>query len=473
MTAPAPALAVEGVAVRFGAVEALSGVDLAVCEGRITGLVGPNGAGKTTLLDAITGYVRPYAGTIDLAGRPVHGMRPHRRAQAGLRRTFQSAELFDDLTVLENLAVARTRSAPPAAAIADRFDLGAAGDTLARELPAGVRRQVDLARAVAGEPRVLLLDEPGAGLHNDEVGRLARAAPFDRGRRGRGGGGRPRPSVHRRHVRRVGRPRLRFGDRVRSSGRGARHGPRRRGLPRWLSRAFAWRTSASRTPGSRPCAGLASRSAPARSWRCSVPTAPARRQRSTPSPGCRRPTAERCTWAVGTSRIARPTPAARAGLALVPDDRGLFPELSVADHLWLAAHHRPRPAELEEVHRLFPVLGERRGQRAGTLSGGEAQMLSIAVALLGRPTVLLIDELSFGLAPSIVGPLLGRCRRLADERGLGILLVEQFIDLVLDVADRALVLRSGVVALEGGAAELRAHRHRVREAYLGATLTSP
>ena len=143
---------------------------------------------------------------------------------------------------------------------------------------------------------------------------------------------------------------------------------------------------------------------------------------------------------------------ARAGLALVPDDRGLFPELSVADHLWLAAHHRPRPAELEEVHRLFPVLGERRGQRAGTLSGGEAQMLSIAVALLGRPTVLLIDELSFGLAPSIVGQLLGRCRQLADERGLGILLVEQFIDLVLDVADRALVLRSGVVALEGGAA---------------------
>lgn len=173
----------------------------------------------------------------------------------------------------------------------------------------------------------------------------------------------------------------------------------------------------------------------------------------------------------GRDVTGRPADArARAGLALVPDDRGLFSELSVADHLWLAAHGRPRPAELEEVNRLFPTLTERRGQRAGTLSGGEAQMLSIAVALLGRPTVLLIDELSFGLAPSIVGPLLGRCRQLADERGLGIVLVEQFVDLALGVADRALVLRSGRVVLEGDAKELSSERHRVRDAYLGTAL---
>ncbi|MCZ7526528.1 MAG: ABC transporter ATP-binding protein [Acidimicrobiia bacterium] len=157
----------------------------------------------------------------------------------------------------------------------------------------------------------------------------------------------------------------------------------------------------------------------------------------------------------------------RNGIVLVPEDRGLFPRLSVYDHLWLGGHGRPDRSARERVYELFPALVPRRRQVAGALSGGEAQMLSIATALLSRPQVLLIDELSFGLAPTIVRRLLERCRQLADEEGLGLVVVEQFVDLVLETADRAAVMSRGRFVLEGPAAELAADRERLHQAYLG------
>ena len=160
--------------------------------------------------------------------------------------------------------------------------------------------------------------------------------------------------------------------------------------------------------------------------------------------------------------------AARRGVILVPDDRGLFSKMSVADHLWLGAHHRPTKDELDRTFDLFPRLANRRGQNAASLSGGEAQMLSIAMALLGRPKILLIDELSMGLAPNIVSQLLALCRRLAEEEDIGVLLVEQFVDLALRTADRAIVLSSGRIVLEGPAAELLQRREELHTAYLGA-----
>ncbi len=159
---------------------------------------------------------------------------------------------------------------------------------------------------------------------------------------------------------------------------------------------------------------------------------------------------------------------AREGLFLVPDDRGLFGPISVTSHLSLAARRRLSAAELGALWAMFPALQARRRLTAGSLSGGEAQMLAIAMALAARPRVLLIDELSFGLAPMIVQQLLAQCRTLAEEHGVAVVLVEQFVDLALRIADRAVVLR-GEVLMAGPAAEIRDQRERLRSAYLGTT----
>jgi branched-chain amino acid transport system ATP-binding protein len=192
-------LAATRLSVRFGGVHALSGVDLAVAEGELVGLIGPNGAGKTTLVDAVTGFV-DYTGQVELDGRNLAGLRPHVRAVLGLSRTWQSSELFDDLTVRENLAVASRRpslwetarelvtDSPPTNAEAvdealELVELGWAADLMPSDLSQGQRKLVGIARAVAMGPRLLCLDEPAAGLdtgESEELGRRLRGLA-DRG----------------------------------------------------------------------------------------------------------------------------------------------------------------------------------------------------------------------------------------------------------------------------------------------------
>jgi branched-chain amino acid transport system ATP-binding protein len=161
---------------------------------------------------------------------------------------------------------------------------------------------------------------------------------------------------------------------------------------------------------------------------------------------------------------------ARLGIAHVPDGRGTFLRLSVADNLRLGAYTRSDragvAADLERVHDYFPVLAERRRQQAGTLSGGEQQMLAIARALMLRPRLLLLDEPSFGLAPLIVRDIFAILGRINREDGVSILLVEQNAELALDLASAAYLFETGRVVMSGPAAELRANA-AVRRAYLG------
>lgn len=167
----------------------------------------------------------------------------------------------------------------------------------------------------------------------------------------------------------------------------------------------------------------------------------------------------------------RPDAAAAAGIVLVPDDRSLFKTLSVHENLDVAIRRgRGRP---DAVTELFPALTSRWNVAAGSLSGGEQQMLAIARALVQQPRVLLIDEMSMGLAPVIVESLLPVVRRVADETGAVVVLVEQHVGLALDVADEALVLVHGEVVLRGSAAEIRAHPARLEAAYLGGDLADP
>jgi branched-chain amino acid transport system ATP-binding protein len=162
-----------------------------------------------------------------------------------------------------------------------------------------------------------------------------------------------------------------------------------------------------------------------------------------------------------------PNTRARHGVVLVPEDRGLFSSMTVQDHLWLGLHARPGRKDLDEVFELFPLLQERLHQKAGALSGGEAQMLAIAMAILLKPKTLLIDELSFGLGPLVVQELLQRCVALAHNDQIAVLVVEQFVELVLAVADRALVLSHGQIKLADTAANVRDRSDELRAAYLG------
>ena len=159
-----------------------------------------------------------------------------------------------------------------------------------------------------------------------------------------------------------------------------------------------------------------------------------------------------------------PTAANRRGIVLVPDDRALFPELTVKEHLVLACSGDRRPTDFLDV---FPALEKRWELAAGSLSGGEQQMLAVARGLAQDPRVLLIDEMSMGLAPVIVQRLMPVVRRAARETGAAVVLVEQHVQLALEVADQALVMAHGDVVLRGDAAELAADPATIESAYLG------
>jgi len=159
----------------------------------------------------------------------------------------------------------------------------------------------------------------------------------------------------------------------------------------------------------------------------------------------------------------------RRGLVMVPEGRGIFPQLTVEENLAMGAYARGGSGNTDKQFATFPRLKERRTQVAGTLSGGEQQMLAIARALMGEPKLLLLDEPSMGLAPMMVARIFDVVREIA-ARGVTILLVEQNARLALELAHRGYVMESGEISLSGKASELL-DNPRVREAYLGEDAT--
>jgi branched-chain amino acid transport system ATP-binding protein len=187
-------LRAEGVGRRFGGVQALSGVSFTIRRGEVYGLIGPNGAGKTTLFNLLTGIYLPDAGGFDFDGRPLAGLKPHQVAAAGIARTFQNIRLFANLSALENVMIgrhARTSAGVLGAVLRDRatraeeaaierralelldyVGIAARANDAAGSLPYGDQRRLEIARALATEPRLLALDEPAAGMNASETAAL-------------------------------------------------------------------------------------------------------------------------------------------------------------------------------------------------------------------------------------------------------------------------------------------------------------
>jgi branched-chain amino acid transport system ATP-binding protein len=483
---PGGSLVAEGVRVAFGGVIAVAGIDLTAQPGRVTSVIGPNGAGKTTLLNLVSGFQQPDSGTVRVGSREVTGQPAHDVARAGLARTFQTAQPFGNLSVLDNVRLGLLRgswrgegSAALARALLSLVGYSGSETRLAATLSHVDRRLIEIARALGTAPAVLLLDEPAAGLDDADtvklgglLQRLARASlavvlvehdmalvmsisdeivVLDAGRRIAAGA----PAV------------VRSDPAVKAAYLGTatltRPAPSRAAWPTLLDvRELG--------AGYGPLAVLDQVGLQVDRGETIAVLGPNGAGKSTlmkALSGLIRPV--KGTIGFGGAELVR-LPAhlvARAGLILVPEGRQVFPQLTVAENLRLGATRRSdfELAEIETMLDRFPRLRPRLHTAAGLLSGGEQQMLAVARGLLARPDMLLLDEPSLGLAPAVAAELFGQFMRLRDE-GMTLLIVDQMADHVLAIADRGYVLGGGSVVAQGRAAELRGAT--LDDAYLGA-----
>jgi branched-chain amino acid transport system ATP-binding protein len=470
-------LEVENLGITFGGVKAVQDVSFEAAPGEVTSLIGPNGAGKTTVLNMLGGFYRPQTGTIRLGGLEVQGRAAWRIARAGVARTYQTTQLFASMTVAENLAIASPeRGVESLAAF-----VGYTGDLDARasDLPHVDKRLVEIARALATRPAVLLLDEPAAGLSREDKASVAqllrriadsgvavvlvehdmavvmgisdRVVVLDAGiriasgtpaeiqrdpavKKAYLGEGRAKPAAQR--AAEPGEALLEVGRLA--SGYGAE--PVLKGIDLNLREremiAVLGANGAGKSTLMRAISGL------------------------------HRPVSGGIAFAREDIAHLPAHKVVARGVVLVPEGRQVFPELSVLDNLRLGAFLRKEvlESEIEGMLGRFPRLRERQHQRAGLLSGGEQQMLAIARGLMAKPRLLLLDEPSLGLAPAVIDDLFAALDRLRSEAAT-ILLVDQMAGLALALADRAYVLEGGRIVAAGTPSEI-ARDGALERAYL-------
>jgi ABC-type branched-subunit amino acid transport system ATPase component len=460
--------------------------------GRVTGLIGPNGAGKTTLFNVITGLQFPDEGRVVFDGTDITTRDPFRRARMGIARTFQRLEAFGTLSARDNVLVAAEqrprRSCPDPARLADDLlelvGVADVADQCVATLPTGTARRVELARALATGPRVLLLDEPSSGLDDEETRSLAKLlaelaasglavllVEHDMSL--------VMSSCQHIYVLDFGRV-IAEGDpdavRQDAAVQAAYLGGEARARRTKASSTGTTSGAADHPPVLELCgvrAGYGSIEVlhgvdlAVRAGQVHALLGPNGAGKTTTL----RVASGQLTASAGTVRLCGfdvtgvpPDAMARTGVCAVPEGRGVFPNLTVAENLRMMTHTGVNQRDVEEIaFEHFPRLRERRNQLAGTLSGGEQQMLAMVRALATRPALLLLDELSMGLAPLIVEELYAQVASIA-ATGVAILIVEQFAETVLGVADIASVMLHGRVRFSGPPAEIA---DELAAAYLG------
>ncbi len=517
-----------GVTVRFGGLVALRDVDVAVPAGQIVGLVGPNGAGKSTLFGVMSGLLAPSAGRVILHGRDVTAARPQVRATLGLARTFQHPELFSGLTVRQHLTLAyrvrnekrrvwsdlftlgslRRPSAEELAQVEELIDLVGMkhiADRPALGLPLGSARLVELGRALACSPSVLLLDEPSSGLDSTETEQFEQT------------------------LRRVARERgisvllvehdvelvmrlsstvyvLDFGALIASGGpEQVRADPAVRAAylgeeiadteapeqePEVVMDEVAMKEGSAAAPATvhpdslvvenlsvryGDAVALTSVSftvEPGRVLAVLGPNGAGKSSLARAVSGLVRPSGGRII--LGGEDIQRWSAdrIRKAGMVHLPEGRGVFRGMSVVDNLRMAASsvadRNDRKEAVNTALEIFPVLAARRRQMAGSLSGGEQQMLSLARALATSPKLIVADEMSLGLAPMMVDLVFDGLER-ARTAGATVIMIEQYVHRALAFADDCLILQRGVEAWQGPARQAGAE---VLGHYLGEAMTA-
>lgn len=503
-------LKIDDACVFFGGIKAVNEVSLTVKEGLITALIGPNGAGKTTLFNVISGLQKPTRGRIWFKGKEITKMRDVEIARLGIARTFQNLRIFSNMTVLENVMTGRHRHEKAGFITAalglqrkeEKESRRRALETLAllglehladwpiTSLPYGQQRLVEIARALATEPELLLLDEPAAGMNGTErvilVQKIIEIA---------------KSGINVLIVEHdidlvMGLSDnvfvLDFGKMIAS------------GTPKEVQQNQAvieayigvkdkssWEkigledTRDLRGDGCKPILSVDNVSTFYGSIGAvrdvSLNVYPGEILTILGSNGAGKTTLLRTISGALKPRSGKITfmdkditgkamqTISALGIGHVPEGRLIFQTLTVLDNLKLGACRRRNKVEInkdmEFVFEIFPVLNERRKQIAGTLSGGQQQMLAIGRALMGKPKLLVLDEPSMGLAPQIVDQIFEILLKLNREQGMTIVIVEQNSE-VLSFAHNAVILQTGHVALAGPAKEL-AKDERVRYLYLG------
>ncbi len=471
-----PRLEVRGLTKRFGGLVAVNGLDLDIAAGEILGLIGPNGSGKSTAMKLIMGIERPDAGAVRLAGTDVAGWAPHRIARAGIGIVFQHSRPLHRQTVLENIKLAllpdsllRLAVAPGvderARAITERVGLGAVMHRHPSTLPFADLRRMELAKAIARDPKVVLVDEPFAGLTAAEVRDFSELI---------------------RSFRSDGRAVLLVDHNV-------------KGVAALVDRVLAMYLGERIAEGSadavmqnetvrrvylggkivaveRPAAAAATTTPLLALDAVSVFYGKAQalenvsievREREFVSivglNGAGKttlfnavsglvPHAGRISYAGRPLEGLAPAAIARQGVVQCPETRELFGDMSVRENLDLGCQRLPtavRATQLDWLFDLFPILKSRQRQMARTLSGGEQQMLAIARALMMQPKLLILDEPTLGLAPVILEQLSKALDRLRQSTAITVLLGEQNVTFALPHADRVYLLEHARIIWEG------------------------
>lgn len=490
-------LVADRIGISFGGVHAAADISFEAESGQITSIIGPNGAGKTTVLNMIGAFYKPSNGSIRLGDLELAGQTPTKVSRAGVARTYQTTKLFESLSVLDNilLALQRGHIGNPVGILEDETDVAVASSllhfagyrgsihTTSGDLPHVDRRLVEIARALALRPHLLLLDEPAAGLseaEKEQVAALIRSIAdhgitvvlvehdmglvmgisdhivvLDAGRLIADGVpekiqndpiviaaylGSGEMQVRPRVVPWSGPDQPVLSTDGVTAGYGA--------AP--VLKAVDLKISQGEMVGLLGANGAGKST----TMRAIV--------------GLLRPVDGKIKLENKEIQDLKAHEIARLGIALVPEGRQVFPELTVLDNIRIGAYRRGKGDYSDEVNVIlerFPRLKERLHLSAGLLSGGEQQMVAIARGLMAKPSVLLLDEPTLGLAPAMIEEVFAVLADLRDE-GTTILVVDQMAKMTLTVADRAYILAQGEVVRSGSAAEIRGDS-ALEASYLG------